>query len=230
MRIQAEHTGRLGARKALFLVMLVGIIVNSGCNIFGFLTSAGPFEKKIPPQYDLQAQQDRKILMWLECPHSSNVDYDVQEKLIAAFQLHLTENMGIRPGNILWHQPSPGGFAQDPVKIAQAKGAGYVLLVQVDDYELIPLNVRNYYSGRMLSRVVLLDADLGMAVWPKQAAAKVIDVGVDLETDGREPALKRLVMATAHCTLRYLYPCEKMQFKIADERISIQDAYEMETF
>ncbi|MBL7215461.1 MAG: hypothetical protein ISS71_07260 [Phycisphaerae bacterium] len=189
------------------------------------------FEKKIPPQYDLQAQQNRKLLLWVECPRSLDVDYDVQDKLMVTFQLYLTEKAGIRPENIIWDRSiSNDSFAQDPMKIAQAAGVGYVLLVQVDDYDMVPLNVKNYYSGQMLSRAVLLDADLGIAVWPKNSAAKVVHVGVDLETEGRAATLSRLVSATAHCAVRYLYPCEKVKFKTIDEKISIQDAYEMETF
>lgn len=231
MKAQVKHLCRSGALKAFIIVMLGTLFMCSGCNIFGFLASPGPFEKKIPPQYDLQAQQARKILMWIECPRSANVDYDVEEKLIAAFQVHLTARAGILPENIIWERPrGEGVFAQNPVEAAREKGAGYVLLVQVDDYELFPMNVRKYYAGRMLSHAALLDADLGVSVWPKRAAAKTIQVGVDLETDGREAALKRLASATAHCTLRYLYPCEKLKFKIADETITIQDAYEMETF
>ena len=176
---------RFGTQKALLVVMLSAFVVNSGCEMMSVLGTPSAFEKKIPPQYDLQAQQDRKILLWVECPRSSDVDYDVQEKLIATFQIYLTERAEILPENVVLHQPaSKEGFAQDPMKIAQALGTGYVLLVQVDDYEMVPLNVRNYYSGQMLSHAVLLDTDLGMSVWPRTAKAKVVHVGVDLETKG----------------------------------------------
>ncbi len=222
---------RPGARKVLFVVTLCSLIVNSGCNLVGILGTPGAFEKKIPPQYDLQAQQNRKVLLWVECPRSSNVDYDVQEKLMAGFKVYLTEQAGIRPENIVMNRPDASiDYTQNPMKIAQSMGVGYVLLVQVDDYELFRLNIRDYYAGRMLSHAVLMDADLGVAVWPKNTAAKTIEVDVDMETKGRSAALSRLISATAHCTMRYLYPCEKLKFKVPEEKVSIQDAYEMETF
>lgn len=223
---------RLGAQSVLFVVILAGLIVNSGCNLIGVIGTPGSFEQKIPPQYNLQAQQDRKLLLWIECPRSSNVDYDVEAKLRTAFQIYLIERARIKAENIFTMTPStsPDALYQDPVKIAQSMGVGYVLVVQVSDFELFRMNVRDYYAGQMESHAVLMDADLGMAVWPLQAAAKVTEVGVDMETKGRAAALGRLVSATAHCTLRYLYPCEKLKFKAPEEKISIQDAYDMETF
>ncbi len=101
------------------------------------------------------------------------------------------------------------------------------LLVQVHDYEMLPLSMKNYYSGEMITRSVLMDTDLGISVWPRNPSGKIIHVGVDMETKGRDAALSRLVSATVHCTLRYLYPCEKLKFKVMDERISIQDTFEI---
>ncbi len=233
MNIQdINNLGRRGAQPVLFVVILCGLIAISGCGLVGILGTPGAFEKKIPPQYNLHAQQNRKILLWVECPRSSNVDYDVEEKLRASFQIYLVERAGFAAENILVMPRSntPGDFAQDPVKVAQAAGAGYVLVVQVSDFELYRLNVRDYYAGQMKSHAVLMDADLGMTVWPRGAPAKVTEVGVDMESRGRAAALGRLVSTTAHCTVRYLYPCEKLKFKVPDERISVQDAYEMETF
>ena len=222
---------RLGARKALFVVALLAVIANSGCDVFGFLANPGAFEKKIPPQYDLQKQQDRKILLWVECPRSSGVDYDVQEKLTATCRIYLTEKVKIRPENIILNQrTSENTLTLDPVTIAQGLGAGYVLLVQIEDYELMPMNVQKYYSGEMISRTVLMDTDLSMAVWPKDPVGKVVHIGVDMETEGRDATLSRLVSSTAHCALRYLHPCEKLKFKVLDEKITIHDALEMETY
>ena len=232
MKVQdIKKFGRLGARKALLIVMLLAVIVNSGCDVFGFLANPGAFEKKIPPQYDLQKQQDRKILLWVECPRSSGVDYDVQEKLTATCQIYLTEKVKISPENIILNQRTSGNaMTLDSVKIAQGLGAGYVLLVQIEDYELMPMNVQKYYSGEMITRTVLMDTDLGMAVWPKDPVGKVVHIGVDMETEGRDATLSRLVSSTAHCALRYLHPCEKLKFKALDEKITIQDSLEMETY
>lgn len=213
------------------MVMLLAILMAGGCNVISFLASPGPFEKKIPPEYNLEAQQDRKVLLLIECPRSSGVDYDVKKKLISGFEVYLISQMEIDPGNIVHSQPSLGqGMVEDPVKTAQALGAGYVLLVQVDNYRLAPLNTGKYVTGEMLSRAVLMDADLGIAVWPKDPGGKIVHIGVDLETKGRDLALTRLISATTHCVLRYLYPCEKLKFKNSDEVYTLQDAFDMEIY
>ena len=216
------------ARKALYTAVILALIVNAGCDVFGFLVSPGAFEKKIVPEYNLSAQPDRKILLWVECPHSSEADYDVKDKLTAAYLLYLTKKVGIPSENVLLHQPEAGNtLVQDPIQVARDLNAGYLLLVQVYDYEMMPLSVKNYYTGEMITRSVLMDADLGISVWPRNPSGKTIHIGVDMETKGRDAALDRLISATVHCTLRYLYPCEKLKFKTMDERISIQNAFEM---
>ncbi len=213
----------------LFAVLVMVFLPLWGCNIVGVLTQPGPFEKKIPPQYDLAAQQNRKILLLIECPRSSGVDYDVKKKLLTGFQVYLASRMDIKPKNILLPQ-ADNTVLSDPIKMAQSQDAGYILLVQVDGYRLSPLNTRNYFTGEMVSRAMLMDADLGATVWPEQPGGKTVQIGVDLEIKGRDAALSRLISGTTHCILRYFYPCEKLKFKKSDEVMTLQDAFEMETF
>ena len=58
----------------------------------------------------------------------------------------------------------------------------------------------------------------------------MIHVGVEMEKSGREALVERMTAATAQCVLRYLYPCEKLKFKSIDERVSLQEAFEIETY
>ncbi len=122
-----KNFGRFDARTALYIALIVSLIVNSGCDIFGFLVSPGVFEQKVTPEYDLLAQQNRKILLWVECPHSASADHDVKDKLTAAYLLYLTEIVKIPSENILLHQPvAETALIQDPVQIARDLNAGYV--------------------------------------------------------------------------------------------------------
>ncbi|OQY05266.1 MAG: hypothetical protein B6I25_05815 [Planctomycetales bacterium 4572_13] len=89
---------------AVVAVLLCTLFIASGCTALAFLLSSGPYEKKIPPAYDLKGQQDRKVFIWVECPRSANADFDVQEKLITAFQLYLTEKAGFNAENIITNQ------------------------------------------------------------------------------------------------------------------------------
>ncbi len=224
--LEHKNLCRFIVQKALCAAIMFAVIVNAGCDIFGLLVNPGAFEEKKTPEYNLLAQQDRKILLWVECSRSSGVDYDVKDKLTATFQLYLTEKVGIDSQNILFPQPElEQSMVQDPVKVARQLNAGYVLLAQVDNYEMVPINGQKYYFGEMITRSVLMDADLGVTVWPRNPYGKIIHIEVDMETKGRDAAISRLVSATAHCTLRYLYPCEKLKFKAMDEKVSIQDAF-----
>ena len=49
-------------------VLVLSVFVFSGCGLIGFLLSPGPFEKKTIPAYNLKEQQDRKVMVWIECP------------------------------------------------------------------------------------------------------------------------------------------------------------------
>ncbi|RKY13513.1 MAG: hypothetical protein DRP52_02570 [Planctomycetota bacterium] len=216
---------------AIVIMLLCVVFTVSGCVALSFLLSSGPYEKKIPPAYDLKAQQDRKVFVWVECPRSANADFDVQDKLITAFQLYLTEKAGFNAGNIILNSSvSNKSLLLDPKKVARSQGAGYLLLVQVDKYEADFLQVREYFAGELVTRAVLFDVHSGQTLWPNQPEGKMIHIAVEMETEGRNALVSRLTSATAHCILRYLYPCEKLKFKTADERVSLQEAYEMETY
>lgn len=203
----------------------------SGCTILGFLASAGPFEKKTVPVYDLKAQQDRKVMIWVECPVSSGADYDLSKKLATAFQLTLIEKGKLKAENIILPpERESGNVLVDVQEVARSQGAGYALLVHVDTYSIDSLRVRDYYSGELVIRTVLQDTDLGSRVWPQQPEGKMIHMAVEIGTEGRDALVSRLASGAAHCTLRYLYPCDKLKFKHSDEKVSIQEAFEMETY
>ncbi|MHC4552712.1 MAG: hypothetical protein ACYSUT_08095 [Planctomycetota bacterium] len=169
--------------------------------------------------------------MIVECPRSSGVDFDINKKLKESMEKYLTGIMKIETENLIVPTSDQDKTqSRDPLKAARDVGAGYVLVLQVDNYRLKALDVRDYYVGEMRSRAILMDTDLGEQVWPKEPQGKVVQVGVDLETEGRDMAVARLLSTTAHCAMRELYPCEKLKYKNSDEVMTLQDAMEMETF
>ena len=216
----------------LAAALICSVLPFSGCGpALGVILTPGPFEKKTVPDYNLKEQQDRKVLVWIECPRSSGADYDVQEKLASAFELTLTQKGGFDRENIILNPITDSQkFLLDPVQIARSKGAGYVLLIQVDAYSADYLRVRNYYSGEIITRAVLQDVNLGRSIWPKQPEGKMVHISVEMETEGHDALISRMTAAVAHCTLRNLYPCDKLTFKHIDERISMQEAFELETY
>ena len=170
-----KHIVRSISRITAAVALLFVIFSASGCVAISFFLSQGPFEEKVPPAYDLREQQDRKVLVWVECPHSANADFDVQKKLATAFQLYLVAKAGFESENIILSSLSDGEtLLLDPKKIARSQGAGYLLLVQVDKYEADFLHIRDYFAGEMVSRAVLFDVDSGETLWPSQPEGKMI--------------------------------------------------------
>jgi hypothetical protein len=226
-----KHFVRLTSRITAVIVLLKAVFALSGCAALSFLLSSGPFEKKVPPAYDLQAQQERKVMIWIECPRSVNADYDLKGKLAEKFRTQMIEIAEFEEENLV---PMPDVNEQmlllDPKKIARGKGAGYLLLVQVDVYETDFLQIRDYYSGEMITRAILFDTDSGESLWPKYPEGKMIHIAIEMETKGRDALVTRLTSATAHCILRNLYPCDKLKYDAVDERPSLQEVYEMETY
>ena len=233
MKIEdVKHSVRSISRiTTVVIVLLCVVFAASGCVALGVLLSEGPFEKGIPPAYNLKEQQDRKVLVWVECPHSANADFDVQEKLATAFKLYLVGKAGFDSENIILSSLDDSeSLSLDIKKIARSRGAGYLLLVQVDKYEADYLQIRDYYAGEMISRAVLFDVDSGETLWPSQPGGKMVHVAFEMESEGRDALVNRLTSTTAHCVLRNLYPCDKLKYKTAGERISSQEAFEMETY
>lgn len=231
MRILDHRHLVRGACPVAWGVMAVFLSMLSGCNIIGFLMSPGAFEKKTVPAYDLKAQQDRKVMIWIECPRSAGADFDLQQTMAAVFEQTLIEKGEFEPESIILPPVDNSDTGRlDLMKTARSLGAGYVLLVHVDLYSIDSLRVRNYYSGEIVTRAVLQNTDLGDRVWPSQPQGKMVHIAVEIEADGRDALVNRLTSAAAHCTLRNLYPCDKLKFKHPDERISMQEAYEIETY
>jgi hypothetical protein len=218
------------AKPTALSLLAVLMLLFSGCSAIGFLGTEGPFEKKRTPDFDLQAQQGSKVLLWLDFPQSLQLGYGTEEKLVKAFAAYLTSRAGIDPSNLIVRPPQNDNRIQDPKEIARSLGAGYVLLVQIDAFEVDSLQVRNYFTGELVTRAILLDVSLPTAVWPTQPEGKMIHIAVEVETGGRDAVISRLVSGAAHCTIRYLYPCDKLKFKHADERVSMQEAFELETY
>lgn len=218
------------AKRTAMGLLVATMLLFSGCAAIGFLGTEGPFEKKRAADFDLQAQQDRKVLLWLETPKSLGLGYGTEDKLIGAFSEYLTTKAEVDPSNLIVRPTREDYRVEDPKEVARSLGAGYILLVQVDAFEVDSLQMRNYFAGEVVTRAILLDVDLTTAVWPTQPEGKMIHIAVEVETGGRDAAISRLVSGAAHCTVRYLYPCDKLKFKYADERVSMQEAFELETY
>lgn len=208
------------------IAVMVGCLGAAGCPSTGIYST-------LVPTYNLTINQDKKILVWVESPRSAAADVDAAETLAEAIRDHLLTKAKIRPENIILGQEEETASVyalQSPEAAAMQQGAGLALFVRIEDYELLPMNIRDFHSGRMLTRAVLLDASTGQTLWPQELENKMHDIVIELGQGDRTEILARLADGTAHCILRNLYPMMKLHYKNSDERLSMQEAFEMETF
>ena len=213
--------------KNVYRIALLAVCLGaSGCPTNGIYST-------LTPTYNLTANQDKKILIWVESPRSAAADADAAETLAEAIGNYLMTRAKIRPENVILGQESRDAslyVLQSTEAAALQQGAELALLVRIEDYELLPMNIRNFYSGRMLTRAVLLDAATSQTLWPQGLDGKVHDIVVELGQGNRTEILSRLADGTAHCIVRNLYPIMKLHYKNSDERMSMQEAFELETF
>ena len=198
--------------------------------VFGGCAGTGIYSK-VPPAYDLSANQNQKVLIWVEAPRSAAADPDAADKLGEALRGHLVSKAKFNPDNILLAQNTQAGTVlATPETSALQAGAATTLFVRIEEYELLPMSLANYHSGRMLTRAVLLDAHTGQPLWPSGTQGKVHDIVIELGQGDRMAILSRMTAGSAHCILRNLYPITKLHYKQSDERVSLQEAFEQDTF
>jgi hypothetical protein len=205
---------------------LVAAVVFGGCAASGIYS-------KVPPAYDLSADSNQKVLIWVEAPRSAAADPDAADKLAEAIRGHLILRAKLNPDNVILAdstQTGSGTLLATPEMSALQEGAAVVLFVRIEEYELLPMSLANYHSGRMLTRAVLLDAKTSRPLWPAGTQGKVHDIVIELGQGDRMAILSRLTTGSAHCILRNLYPIMKMHYKHSDERVSFQEAFEQDTF
>lgn len=207
------------------LIGVLGAVLVGGCG--------DTLYSKLPPAYDLTANQDKQIIVWIESPRSAGADVDAGDNLAEAIRNHLVLRANIKPENLFLARDLGGGGVSgllSPEAVAEREGIGLVLFVRMEAYELQPLGVRNYHSGRMLTRAILLEAGTGRPLWPATMRGKLHDIVVELSAGDRQETLVRMSQGTAHCIVRNLYPIQKLHYKNSDERISVQEVFDMETF
>lgn len=186
----------------------------------------------VPPAFDLPARQNEKILIFVDVPARVGADADLAEQLTLAIQKHLITKAHLKPDNVLTMDNTARVSSLSPQQAAQSRQAGLALYVLVEEYELTQLPIRSpeCYAGRLVCRAVLIEAASGAVLWPTDTNGKQIEIVLELNKDTRNATLRRLVTSTAHCIARDLYPIEKRLYRNSDQRLSADEAFEMDIF
>jgi hypothetical protein len=211
-------------RMTVFCV-LAAIFSSSGCGIVGVAGTQSAYEKKIPAEYDLAGQKDKKVLVLVEQPSWLSTEVNLRYYLTEAIRESFIANVKIQPESIISYnelsefRSNKSDFSSlSPVEVGQALDANIVLLVMIEDYQLTEIPDTDYYNGFLGTQAILFETATGTKIWPESTMGKSVRVGFEAERN-RELAVERLVSACAYCITRYFYNCPKYKFKIFDEGI-----------
>jgi hypothetical protein len=202
----------------------------AGCvalDFLGVLATPTHGEQKIPAEYDLKANSQGGILIYVEPAIGSGVGVASQTEVANVIKGNMVQKAKIKEKYINPQSQVSLSRSKDdkfegltPVQIAKEFSAGMVLHVRIENYGLYQMSDRGYYSGSMVTRSVLYEVESGKIVWPADNNGKVIKTQVELEIDGQKATSNRLVRATGYCIVRNFFNCIRNQYRINDE---IQD-------
>jgi len=200
----------------------------SGCEAIGVLVTPTRHERKIPAEYNLIKQRNRKILVLVNQPAYLNAQENLRYYITNAVRENLVTKTRIDRENIVSYErlsefrSSRSDFSLlSPAAIGRALEADMVLLIVVEDYELYEMAESGYHKGGLATRLVLLDTPAEKKLWPQAESSKSVRVGFEFEGGGQKVAVTRLAVAAGHCIVRYFYDCPKKKFRIADDKTHI---------
>jgi len=210
----------------LFAFLFVGsVFFCNGCGLGSMIGTPTRHEKKVPAEYELREQKDKKILILVEQPArlmgTANLRYyltrDIREYLIK--KVRMPAGGLISYENLVEWRNNQGDFSRlTPIEVGRGLEADIILLVEVEDLQLYDMAKTSFVKGFLSCRAVILDTSTGEKVWPKSFVGKGIKVGFEFDERGRGVGVARLTAASAHCLTRYFYDCPIDKFKIADDR------------
>jgi hypothetical protein len=203
--------------------VLAGVLFCGGCGVVSVMGTQSQYEKKVPAEYDLAAQKDKKILVLAEQPSWLSTEVNLRYYLTEGVRENLIAKAKIPSEYIISYKEfsefrsNKSDFSLlSPVEVGQALGADFVLLIVIEDFQLGEMPDTGYYNGFLGVQAVLFETATGAKLWPESAVGKNIKVGFEAEKD-RDASVNRLVNSCAYCTARYFYDCPKYKFKIFDE-------------
>jgi hypothetical protein len=217
----------------LQVVFLVQVLLCQGCNIFGFLANPGAFEQKVSPTCELKNNAKEKLLVWVEALPGSGAGSEVAGLLNQSIQARLIKKAGVSKKNMLTQDPfitSAYDPTQKPEEIGRQAGAGNVLYVRLEEFEVVNLHSNTIFSGQMKARAFLISSATGEILCPKESEGIVADVASEMTTKGREDIITILSDATAHCIVRRFYPCPKYEYMVNEERSTIKEMIRQDVY
>jgi len=218
---------KLKSHERIWRWFLIVLPFCCGC-IVAQLGTPSSEERKVPAEFDLTSQKDKKILVLVNQPAWLGAQVNLRYYLTEAVDRSLTGSVGIDPSRLVGYselldfRSARSDFTMLPVgEIGRSLGADIVLEIMIDGLALNELAESGYYTGSLSAQAVLIDSHTGARLWPADSQGKRIRVGFEIEKGGREAAVRRLASSAAHCITRYFYDCKKKKFRLADDKSGI---------
>jgi len=203
--------------------LLTATVLCCGCSFFGFLLSPTANEDVVPAQIRLARLQERGIVVIVDAGPMTQATPSLRHQLVRTINGQLARRARIKTRYLVAADDSSPERAkietqlstESPARIAQSVGAGLALYVHIEDFRVEGMP-DEYMKGRLFCRAALVGTD-GQVLWPNTDEPAPIRTQVEIETQGREKTIDRLVGATAHCIVRNFYDCPQARYRIAEE-------------
>jgi hypothetical protein len=205
----------------------------SGCmalDFLGILAKPTYGEQKIPAEYDLKANSEGGILIYVEPAIGSGAGVSLQPKIANIIKAHMVQKAKIKDQYIdprsqasLFRSENDEFQGLSPVQIGKKLSAGLVLHVRIENYGLYEMSDRGYYGGSMTTQSVLYEVESGKVLWPVDGKGKLFRTKVELEIGGQKATTDRLLRAMGYCIVRNFYDCIRNQYRIKDEVEDVND-------
>jgi hypothetical protein len=216
-------------RKVLFCFLVFVLLFCSGCgDIIGWIITPGPYDRKIPAEFKIKDRADEKVMVFVDQVSGSG-DIGVQKRaeLRDAIGALLVTRAGVKRKYLVIKSEQDmignggGGYLNySPIKIAADAGAGLLLYTRVLGHKLFPSGPKGFYIGSLDTGSVIYDTKLEKVVWPLDGKPKVVRMEVDIENEGKEETIEKLMTSTAHGIVRNLYNIRYQNFKTSLEKVS----------
>ena len=212
-------------RKIFVTFMMAAVSFGAcGCQLAALFGSEGSNEGKVVAEYNLAEQKDKKILIFVQQPVHIRANANITSRLTQALMGQLMINAKMEAANFVpiekldnFRQMS--NFSSlTPLQVAKSLDAKLLLYVNIDEYLFEQQADTNSYKGLLNSKAAVFDVETEQRVWPAGQVGKTIEVGFEAEQKGFEYSLRRLMQASAHCTVRHLYNCSKEKFKVIEDK------------
>jgi hypothetical protein len=214
-------------------ILLALTVILSGCEVLNLgeiLVTPTYGEQKIPAEYDLKANSEGEILIFVEGSPSSGSSLSLEDQISKVVKSYMVKRAKIKdkyvfPLSRLSMARGNGDSLKglSPVQIGKKLNKSLVLHVIIDNNQLYQMSGRGYYDGTLVTRTRLFDVETGQVLWPDEKGGRIVKTHVELETAGRKAASQRLQSATGHCIVRSLYNCIRNKYRIKDEVENFDD-------